>query len=71
MGAIERNGYRFVPEFSVTYQKGAVHVYQNGKYPDEIPFDISGKYPDVDQIEELVEQYGNNHGIVSFSNRST
>jgi Family of unknown function (DUF5370) len=68
MGAIERNGYRFVPEFSVTYQKGAVHVYRNGKYLDEITFDFSGKYPDVDQIEELVEQYCKNNRITSSSN---
>ncbi|AKP46995.1 MULTISPECIES: YbxH family protein [Bacillus] len=68
MGAIERNGYRFVPEFSVTYQKGAVHVYRNGKYLDEITFDFSGKYPDVDQIEELVEQYCKNNRITPSSN---
>lgn len=68
MGAIERNGYRFVPEFSVTYQKGAVHVYRNGKYLDEITFDFSGKYPDVDQIEELVEQYCKNNLITPSSN---
>ncbi|MED0660908.1 YbxH family protein [Bacillus smithii] len=68
MGAIERNGYRFVPEFSVTYQKGAVHVYRNGKYLDEITFDFSGKYPDVDQIEELVEQYCKNNWITPSSN---
>ncbi|MEJ9212104.1 YbxH family protein [Bacillus smithii] len=68
MGAIERNGYRFVPEFSVTYQKGAVHVYRNGKYLDEIKFDFSGEYPDVDQIEELVEQYCKNNRITPTSN---
>ncbi|MGG1480419.1 YbxH family protein [Bacillus smithii] len=68
MGAIERNGYRFVPDFSVTYQKGAVHVYRNGKYLDEITFDFSGKYPDVDQIEELVEQYCKNNRITPSSN---
>lgn len=68
MGAIERNGYRFVPEFSVTYQKGAVHVYRNGKYLDEITFDFSGKYPDVDQIEKLVEQYCKNNRITPSSN---
>jgi hypothetical protein len=63
MGAIERNGYRFVPEFSVTRQKGAIHVYRNGKFLEEIDFDFLGKYPDIDQFEEIVEQYCNHHEI--------
>ncbi|MDF2910779.1 MAG: hypothetical protein K0Q56_1660 [Sporolactobacillus laevolacticus] len=28
MGAIERSGYRFVPEYSVIQQSGAIHVYE-------------------------------------------
>ncbi|WP_186312796.1 DUF5370 family protein, partial [Bacillus pumilus] len=28
MGAIERNGYTFEPEYSVTRQNGAIHVYR-------------------------------------------
>ncbi|WP_251554635.1 YbxH family protein [Neobacillus muris] len=57
MGAIERNGYRFVPEYSVIQQKGAIHVYNEEKFIEEIKFEFSGNFPELDQIEELVDQY--------------
>jgi hypothetical protein len=57
MGAIERNGYRFIPEFSVIQQNGAVHVYNHDQFLEEIKFSFSGKFPELDQIEELVNQY--------------
>lgn len=57
MGAIERSGYRFVPEFSVIAQNGAIHVYNKDQFIEEIRFDFSGKFPEMDQIEELVDRY--------------
>ncbi|MGX1825949.1 DUF5370 family protein, partial [Heyndrickxia sporothermodurans] len=36
MGAIERNGYVFEPEFSVVNQDGAIHFYKNGQFIEEI-----------------------------------
>lgn len=63
MGAIERNGYRFEPEFSVTHQNGAVHVYREGEFIEEVPFSFSGEFPEHDQIEELVNHYCTEKGI--------
>lgn len=63
MGAIERNRYRFVPEFSVIQQNGVIHVYHNDKFIDEIPFHFSGEFPELDQIEELVDHYCHQHTI--------
>lgn len=63
MGAIERNGYRFEPEYSVIKQNGAVHVYNNGKFLEEVKFSFSGKYPEFDQIEQLVDEYCETRGI--------
>lgn len=63
MGAIERNGYQFVPEFSVILQNGAVHVYHHDQFIDEIHFKFDGKYPEIDQIEELVNHYCIKHNI--------
>lgn len=57
MGAIERNGFVFEPEFSVIHQDGAIHVYKDGEFVEEIKFDFSGKYPEHNQIEELVNHY--------------
>lgn len=31
LGAIERSGYTFQPEFSVVRQNGAIHVYHHGE----------------------------------------
>ncbi|RBP96339.1 hypothetical protein DFO70_101143 [Cytobacillus firmus] len=63
MGAIERNGYRFEPEFSVISQNGAIHVFHNGKFVDELKFEFSGKFPENDQIEDMVAQYCIRHGL--------
>lgn len=57
MGAIERSDYRFEPEFSVISQNGAIHVYHNGEFIEEVPFDFSGDFPDHDEIEKLVDEY--------------
>jgi hypothetical protein len=57
MGAIERDGLRFEPEFSVIEQNGAIHVYREGKFIEEIKFSFSGKFPEHDQIEQLVDNY--------------
>lgn len=63
MGAIERNGYRFVPEYSVIEQNGAIHVYNKGTFIDEVHFSFNGKYPEMDQIEQLVDDYCEQQGI--------
>lgn len=63
MGAIERNGYIFEPEYSVINQNGAIHVYYNGEFIDEMKFTFSGRYPEHDQIEELVDDYCEQKGI--------
>ena len=43
MGAIEKNGYRFEPEYSVIEQNGAIHVYKNGEFIEEVHFTFSKK----------------------------
>lgn len=57
MGAIEREGYLFEPEYSVIEQNGAIHVYKDGEFLEEIKFSFSGKYPNPGQIEQLVNNY--------------
>lgn len=54
MGAIDRDGYRFEPEYSVINQKGAIHVYYQGEFLKEIPFSFDGERPEHDQIESIV-----------------
>ncbi|WP_042355506.1 YbxH family protein [Bacillus rubiinfantis] len=63
MGAIERSGYRFVPEYSVIGQNGAIHVYHRDDFIEEIQFQFSGKFPEMDKIEELVNRYCELHNI--------
>jgi len=64
MGAIERNGFRFEPEYSVIEQNGAIHVYDNtGKFLEEVKFSFSGKYPEIDQLEQIVADYCEEKGI--------
>lgn len=63
MGAIERNGYRFEPEYSVIEQNGSIHVYHEGEFIEELQFSFSGKYPGLDQIEILVDEYCEQKGI--------
>ncbi|MBS4217460.1 YbxH family protein [Bacillus sp. FJAT-49711] len=63
MGAIERDGYIFEPEYSVIEQNGAIHVYHNGEFLEELKFTFHGKYPEIDQIEQLVADYCRTNGI--------
>ncbi|RWR07837.1 YbxH family protein [Siminovitchia fortis] len=63
MGAIERNGFIFEPEYSVIEQNGAIHVYREGEFIEELKFSFSGEYPELDQIEELVDEYCERKGI--------
>ncbi|MEQ2525359.1 hypothetical protein EKG37_16250 [Robertmurraya yapensis] len=63
MGAIDRNGYRFETEFSVINQNGAIHVYHEGEFMEEIPFHFDGKFPEPNLLEELVEGYCEKHNI--------
>lgn len=63
MGATERNGYRFEPEYSVIGQDGAVHVYQNGEFIEEVKFTFTGKYPGPGQIEDIIDEYCEKHEI--------
>ncbi|MGM0902665.1 YbxH family protein [Mesobacillus maritimus] len=63
MGAVERNGYRFEPEFSVIEQNGAIHVYKQGEFVEELQFDFKGKFPEMDQIEQLIDEYCEDKGI--------
>ncbi|GGH75003.1 hypothetical protein JOD43_000614 [Pullulanibacillus pueri] len=57
MGAIQRDGYTFDVEYSVTHQRAAVHVYQNGVFLKEIPFEFTGKEPDPQDIDRMVDQF--------------
>lgn len=63
MGAIERSGYIFEPEYSVIEQNGAIHVYHEGEFIEELKFSFSGEYPELKQIEELVDTYCQQKGI--------
>lgn len=63
MGAVDRNGYRFEPEYSVIEQNGAIHVYHQGEFIGEIKYNFSGEFPEMDQIEQLIDQYCEKQGI--------
>lgn len=63
MGAIERKGYVFEPEYSVIQQNGSVHVYHNSDFVDELTFSFTGKAPELGQIEQIVEEYCKQKGI--------
>ena len=63
MGAIERSGYIFEPEYSVIEQNGAIHVFREGEFVEEVKFTFHGKYPELDQIEQLVDDYCERKGI--------
>jgi hypothetical protein len=63
MGAVERNGYRFEPEYSVIEQNGAIHVYHQGEFVEELKFDFKWKFPEMDQIEQLIDEYCEDKGI--------
>ncbi|MGO4888418.1 DUF5370 family protein [Anaerobacillus sp. MEB173] len=57
MGAIERNGYVFEVEYSVINSNGALQVYRDGDFVEEITFDFQGDRPSSQQIEDLVDGY--------------
>ncbi|WP_257347559.1 YbxH family protein [Pseudalkalibacillus decolorationis] len=57
MGAIQRDGFTFEVEYSVSHQNGAVHVYQDGKFIKELPFEFSGQQPNEDEIEQVVDRF--------------
>ncbi len=61
MGAIEQGGFRFDVEYSVTLQKGALHVYKDGEYKEELTFTFEGREPDSEEIEKLVNSYVEGH----------
>jgi len=63
MGAIDRSGFRFEPEYSVMLQRGAIHVYQNGDFVEEIPFTFCSMQPEQEQIESLIEQFLSKHNF--------
>jgi hypothetical protein len=63
MGAIERSGYVFEPEYRVINQDGAIHVYLKMKFIEEIKFSFDGKGPKLDQIEKLIDDYCDTHGL--------
>ncbi len=62
MGAIDREGYRFEPEYSVINQNGAIHVYRNAEFIKELTFSFTGEQPSPKLIEEVVDSFfENNH----------
>ncbi|MGV3488525.1 MAG: DUF5370 family protein [Tuberibacillus sp.] len=61
MGAIQKNGYTFGVEYSVMLQKGAVHVYKDGIFIKELPFEFCGRDPDPEQIEAVVDSFLDNN----------
>ncbi|MBO8156314.1 MAG: DUF5370 family protein [Bacillaceae bacterium] len=61
MGAIEQGGYTFEIEYSVSYQKGALHVYREGEFLEEITFQFDGEKPDEEKIEEMIMDYIDHH----------
>lgn len=57
MGAIQKNGYTFDVEYSVMLQKGAVHVYRDGAFLKEMPFEFAGQDPDPEKIEAVIDSF--------------
>ncbi|RUQ25841.1 hypothetical protein ELQ35_19785 [Peribacillus cavernae] len=53
----------FTKEPTVTNQNGAIHVYNNGEFVEEIKFSFSGKVPNLDQLEQLMDTYCDQRGI--------
>jgi hypothetical protein len=47
----------------VIQQNGAIHVYNREEFIEEIKFHFSGKFPEFDQIEDLVDEYCQEHNI--------
>jgi hypothetical protein len=63
LGAVERSGYVFEPEYSVINQKGAIHVYHKGEFVEEIQFNFSGEFPEPGLLEDLINSYCDNHSL--------
>jgi hypothetical protein len=63
MGAIERSGYVFEPEYSVINQDGAIHVYHKGEFIEEIKFSFEGEGPELSQLEKLIDEYCDTHEL--------
>lgn len=63
VGAVERNGYVFEPEYSVINQDGAIHVSRKGAFIEEIKFSFTGEFPEPGKIEHLIEEYCQRRGI--------
>ncbi len=57
MGAIEQDGYRFEVEYSLSHQKGALHVYKDGEFIEELAFPFTGEKPNEEEINTLVDTY--------------
>lgn len=57
MGAIQRDGYVFEVEYSVSHQNAAVHVYKDGEFLKELPFSFIGSKPDEEQIQKQIERF--------------
>jgi hypothetical protein len=63
MGAIERSGYVFEPEYSVINQDGAIHVYHKGEFIEEIKFSFEGEGPELERLEKLIDEYCDTHEL--------
>ncbi|TLS38971.1 DUF5370 family protein [Pseudalkalibacillus caeni] len=61
MGAIEREGYIFEIEHDTIHRTGALHIYCNGDFVDEITFDYTGNEPNEEKLEELIDDYLKKH----------
>ncbi len=57
MGAIDRNGFRFEIEYSVINQTGALHVYRDGEFIEELTYQFSGDKPNPQDIEKMIDNY--------------
>ncbi|SET04377.1 hypothetical protein SAMN05421676_102416 [Salinibacillus kushneri] len=57
MGAIQQGDFQFDVEYAVSLQEGAIHVYRDGEFIEELTFSFGGQKPDEQQIEKLVNDY--------------
>ena len=62
MGAIEETVIDLAT-VSCDWQNGAIHVYKNGEFIEEVHFTFSEKNPELDQIQQLVDKYCEEKGI--------
>ncbi|WP_453997299.1 DUF5370 family protein [Bacillus nitroreducens] len=66
MGAIDRDGYRFETEYSTINQKGAIHVYHDGEFIQELTFEFTGDQPEPALIEEVVDRFFDTESNTQF-----